>query len=142
MNKYTLEISTKFGIGDQVFILSSNGRRVEKGKISRIDVGNIRFNSSDFQSEVEISSWNNCYVVDSLSRAGDWVKLNGSEIYSTYDEAVAARKLRSHQKFGSARASVRCAIRDFLSSVNFHDLDDNERSFYKKMEELCKEEGF
>lgn len=141
MNKYTLEVSTKFSIGDQVFILSSNGRRVEKGKISRIDVGNIRFNSSDFQNEVEVSSWNNRYIVDSLSRAGDWVTLAGNEIYASYDEAVAARKLKNHQKFGSARASVRCVIRDFLNSVNFHDLDDKERSFYEKMKTLSSEEG-
>lgn len=142
MNKYTLEVSTKFSIGDQVFILSSNGRRVEKGKISKIELGSIRFNSADFQYATAFSHWNNLYIVDSLSRAGDWTKLAGNEIYASYDEAVAARKLKNHQKFGRARASVRCAVRDLLSSVNFHDLDDKERSFYKKMEELCKEEGF
>lgn len=142
MNKYMLEVSTKFSIGDQVFILSSNGRRVEKGKISKIELGSIRINSTDFQDATVFSHWNNLYIVDSLSRAGDWVKLTGNEIYASYDEAVAARKLKNHQKFGMARASIRCAVRDLLSSVNFHDLDDKERSFYEKMEELCKEEGF
>lgn len=142
MNKIELQLTSKFAVGEEVFMLSANGRRIERGKITRIELGQITLSDGVNQSPVMISSWNNSYIIANLSRSGDWNRLRADQIFTSYDAAVAARKINTGMKFGQNRMSIASSIKKFLENVNRNDLEEKDRKFYDKMAQLCKEEGF
>lgn len=142
MNKIELHLTSKFTVGEEVFTLSANLRRVEKGRISKIDLGRVTINRQDFQPPVNFNEFGTVYTVDNLSRKGDWGTFTASQIFKTYDEAAAARILNTGRAFGQKKRAIGCAIGDFLNAVNKNDLADKDRKFYDKMAQFYKEEGF
>lgn len=142
MNKIELQLTSKFAVGEEVFMLSTNGRRIERGKITRIELGQITLSDGVNQSPVMISHWNNSYIVANLSRSGDWNRLRADQIFTSYDAAVAARKTSTDVKFGRNRMSIASSVKKFLENVNRNDLEEKDRKFYDRMKKLCQEEGF
>ena len=142
MNKIELQLTSKFAVGEEVFMLSANGRRIEKGKITRIELGQITLSDGVNQSPVMFSSWNSLYIVANLSRSGDWNRLRADQIFTSYDAAVAARKSSTSVKFGCNRMGIASSVKKFLENVNRSDLEEKDRKFYDRMKKLCQEEGF
>ena len=142
MNKIELQLTSKFAVGEEVFMLSANGRRIEKGKILKIELGQITLNDGVNQSPVMFSSWNNTYIVANLSRSGDWNRLRADQIFTSYEAAVAARKSNTSVKFGRNRMGIAVSVNKFLENVNRSDLEEKDRKFYDRMKKLCQEEGF
>lgn len=142
MNNIELKLTSKFVIDQEVFTLSANGRRVEKGKISRINLGRVTVNRQNSNSPVSFSSWETTYIVDNLSRKGDWNSLNGNQIYESYDEAVKARIKNNEIAFGRNKMDVRRSMERLRREINRNDLSERDRKFYDKIAKLYDEEGF
>ena len=142
MNNIELKLTSKFVIDQEVFTLSANGRRVEKGKISRINLGRVTVNRQNSNSPISFSSWEITYIVDNLSRKGDWNLLNGNQIYESYDEAIKARIKNNEITFGRNKMDVRRSMEKLRREINRNDLSERDRKFYDKIAKLYDEEGF
>lgn len=142
MNNIELKLTSKFAINQEVFTLSANGRRVEKGKISRINLGRVTVKQQNSNSPISFSSWETTYIVDNLSRKGDWNSLNGNQIYESYDEAVKARIKNNEIAFGRNKMDVRRSMEKLRREINRNDLSERDRKFYDKIAKLYGEEGF
>lgn len=142
MNNIELKLTSKFAIDQEVFTLSTNGRRVEKGKISRINLGRVTVNWQNSNSPVSFNSWETTYIVDNLSRKGDWNSLNGNQIYESYDEAVKAKIENNEIAFCRNKMDVRRSMEKLRREINRNDLSERDRKFYDKIAKLYDEEGF
>ena len=121
MPKCKLEHAFKFSAKDQVFFLSSNFCRIERGTIEQVS---LRCHADLESPECKPFGITEIYTVWARENC---YKLFGSQIFATREEAEAYRRVNRNCKFDQLRSSIRNYLQLMMKEIPARSLDSERR---------------
>jgi hypothetical protein len=126
---YALRIEMKANVGDKVFFLSKNRKRIESGIVERIVIGRADITQNQQLRPIFVEYFIKC----SSKNRYDSVKISESEVFASREDAAKFRVKSVRDKFNQTTNTIRNYFGYLTDETLVSALSDDEKKLLKEM---------